>query len=266
MLVVLVLCGFGPLRAQAPFYTDDTAVTERGKFHFEFFNEYDVLQEQDPNLRQNTANFKLNYGLAHRLEVDLDVPYLRIERAVGNAGSVGGGDTNLGLKANLREESAGSRAPALAATFYIEFPTGDTQQQLGSGLHDYALNFVAQKSIAKTTRVTANAGFLFAGNTSTGAIGIQGTRGHVFTGGLSVLHDLQPRLTLGAEVIGGRDDNGGLGKGQLQGMVGGQYLAGKGVTLCFGLLGGKYVASPRVGGQFGIAVDLPGTFRGRRHF
>jgi hypothetical protein len=43
-------------------YTDDPAVTERGKWHFEFFNEFDALQHpQYPNLRQNTANYKLNY-------------------------------------------------------------------------------------------------------------------------------------------------------------------------------------------------------------
>ena len=50
--------------AQLPFYTDDPAVTETGKLHFEFFDEYDALQSsQFPDLRQNTANFKLNYGL-----------------------------------------------------------------------------------------------------------------------------------------------------------------------------------------------------------
>ena len=41
-------------------------------------------------------------------------------------------------------------------------------------------------------------GYLFAGNTSTGVLGIQTTRGHVYTGGLSVLHDLNARLTLAA--------------------------------------------------------------------
>jgi hypothetical protein len=40
----------GRLYAQLPFYTDDAAVTERGKWHFEFFNEYDALQLQYPNL------------------------------------------------------------------------------------------------------------------------------------------------------------------------------------------------------------------------
>src|SRR5690242_19156405 len=50
-----LLCTFWiaePLVAQSPFFTDDPAVTERGKWHFEFFNEFDVLQLQYPNIRQ----------------------------------------------------------------------------------------------------------------------------------------------------------------------------------------------------------------------
>ena len=55
-----------PVVAQLPFYTDDPAVTEAGVLHFEFFNEFDGLQSsQFPDLRQNTANFKINYGLKH---------------------------------------------------------------------------------------------------------------------------------------------------------------------------------------------------------
>src|SRR5437588_11490647 len=55
LLLACVLYLSGRLHAQLPFYTDDTGVTEPGKWHFEFFNEYDALQLQYPNLRQNTA-------------------------------------------------------------------------------------------------------------------------------------------------------------------------------------------------------------------
>jgi hypothetical protein len=178
-----------PLAAQLPFYTDDPAVTERGKLHFEFFNEFDALQLQYPNLRQNTANYKVNYGLPHNLELDLDTPYLSIFRAVAVPGSSGGGDTNLGIKWEFHKETRDSRAPALGASLYVEFPTGNATRQLGSGLIDYWLNLIAQKSISGKTRVNMNLGYLFAGNTSTGVVGIQNTRGHVFTGGVSILHD-----------------------------------------------------------------------------
>lgn len=255
LVFVLGLCT--PLHAQLPFYTDDTGTTDRGKWHFEFFNEYDALQLQYPNVRQNTANFKLNYGLPHNLELDVDAPYLTIQRTAGNPASSGLGDTNLGIKWTWHKEHSGSRLPALGASFYTEFPTGDSHQQLGSGLVDYWLNFIGQKSISDKTRITGNLGIIFAGNSSTGVIGLQNTRGQVYTGGISLLHDFNSRLTLGGELYGGYADDDNLGRTQLQGMAGGQYALRNGLSLCFGLLGGKYVASPQIGGQIGFAVDFP---------
>ncbi|MEO8656952.1 MAG: transporter [Bryobacteraceae bacterium] len=248
--------------AQLPFYTDDPAVTDRGKLHFEFFNEFDALQQpQYPNLRQNTMNYKLNYGLAHDLEVDFDAPYLSIFRALGTPSSAGNGDVNIGMKWNFLKEQPDSRRPALGASLYVEFPTGDSSQELGSGLVDYWLNFMAQKSLSRKTRLTANAGYLFTGNTSTGVLGISTTRGHVFTGGVSVLHDYTAHLTLGAEFYGGITNNGDLGRSQLQLLIGGQYALRNGLGLAFGLLGGRYVASPRIGGQIGLSVDFPDLWR-----
>src|SRR5215469_11973790 len=222
-VLIWTLCIAKPLSAQLPFYTDDPAVTERGKFHFEFFNEFDVLQLQYPNLKQNTSNYKLNYGLPHNLELDVDVPYLAIFRTIGVPNAIGNGDTNLGVKWEFHKESKGSRAPALGASLYIEIPTGDPNNQLGSGLMDYWLNLIAQKALSEKTRINANLGYLFAGNTSTGDVGIRSTRGHVITGGLSILHDFTERLTLGCEVYGGYTDNGNLARTQLQVLAGGQY-------------------------------------------
>jgi len=250
-----------PLGAQLPFYTDDPAVTAAGVLHFEFFNEFDGLQSsQFPDLRQNTANFKINYGLNHSLELDLDFPYLGIHRATGTTSSTGFGDTDLGIKWNFRKASPRSWGPALGASFYIEFPTGDEHNGLGSGLTDYWLNTIAQKPFTEKTRMNANHGFLFAGNTSTGVIGIQAKRGHVFTGGVSLLHDFNSRLTLGTEIYGGVADTSGLGRTQLQGMIGGEYLICSGFSFTFGLLGGKYEASPRIGGQTGFSMDFPAIF------
>jgi hypothetical protein len=158
----LTLCVTKPLSAQLPFYTDDPAVTERGKWHFEFFNEFDALQDpQYPSLQQNTANFKLNYGLPYNLEVDVEAPYLAIFRAVGIESSTGTGDAGLGMKWNFHRASEGSRVPALGASLYIEFPTGDTRQQLGSGLTDYWLNFITQKPLSDRTRINGNIGLVF---------------------------------------------------------------------------------------------------------
>ena len=264
-ILLLAVCGIRgatPVWAQLPFYTDDPAVTEPGTLHFEFFNEFDSLQSsQYPNLRQNTANFKLNYGLPYRLELDIDAPYLSIFRALAIPGAEGAGDTNLGVKWKFRDFSPGSHLPALAATLYIEFPTGNERQQLGSGLTDYWLNFIAQVPLTQKTRVTTNFGFLFAGNTSTGVVGIETRRGHVYTGGVSLLRDFTPRLTLGVEAYGGIADTTGLGRSQLQGLVGGMYAVKNGFSVTFAVLGGKYEASPRIGGQVGFAIDFPAIFR-----
>jgi len=260
-LLFAVLLDAHLIGAQLPFYTDDPAVTESGKLHLEFFDEYDALQSsQFPDLRQNTANFKLNYGLPHNLELDVDAPYLSVLRASGVQSSRGMGDTNLGLKWEFHRASRDSRLPALGASFYVEFPTGDTHKQLGSGLEDYWLNFIVQVPLSDKTRINANFGYLFAGNTSTGVLGIETTRGHVYTGGVSVLHDFTSRLTLGIEAYGGLSSSDALGRSQLQFLAGGQYAIRNGLAVTFGMLGGKYIASPRIGGQIGFSVDLPDVF------
>jgi hypothetical protein len=244
--------------AQMPFYTDDTGVTDRNVLHFEFYNEYDGLQSsQFPNIDQNTANFKLNYGLPHNLEFDVDVPYLTIARTDGSQASSGAGDTNLGVKWHFLDSSAETHRPSLAASFYVEFPTGSVQQELGSGLPDYSLNTIAQEPFGKNTRLTGNFGYLFAGNTSTGVIGTTNTRGHVYTAGLSLTHDFTDRLTLGAEAYGGLASVSGLGKDQLQFLGGGSYKLHDGLLVTFAVLGGRYEASPHIGGQLGFAYDFP---------
>ena len=115
-------------------------------------------------------------------------PIISIYRATGSqATSTGFGDTDMGVKWNFRKSNRTlGRSIDLSASFYVEFPTGDTQQELGSGLTDYWLNFIARSRFRTKTRLNANFGFLFAGNTSTGVLGIQTTRGHVYTGGLSL--------------------------------------------------------------------------------
>lgn len=258
LLLVLGAISTGPLMAQMPFYTDNADVTDQGTLHFEFFNEFDGLQSaQYPDLRQNTVNGKVNYGLPHGLELDIDAPYLSIYRAPTSQASNGPGDTDMGVKWNFRKSPHPMSFPALSASLYIEFPTGDERQELGSGLTDYWLNLIAQEPFTEKTRLNANFGFLFAGNTSTGVLGVQTTRGHVYTGGLSLLHDFNPRITLGAELYGAIADNSGLGKDQLQALAGGQYQINPRVAVTFGLLGGSHIASPRVGGQVGLEVDFP---------
>ncbi len=257
-LLGCALWGADAALAQMPFYTDNADVTDQGTLHFEFFNEYDSLQSaQYPDLRQNTFNYKANYGFPHGLELDVDAPLLAIYRAPGTQASSGPGDTDMGIKWNFLKSTRPLSVPALSASLYIEFPTGDAKQELGSGLADYWLNSIAQEPLTDKTRLNANFGFLFAGNTSTGVIGTRNTRGHVYTGGLSLLHDFSPRLTLGAEAYGAVANDKSLGKDQLQALAGGWYQLNNRLAVTFALLGGSHIASPRIGGQIGFEADVP---------
>ena len=253
-----LVCATAPLRGQMPFYTDNADVTDNKTLHIEIFNEFDGLQSaQYPDLRQNTFNYKINYGLPHGLELDFDAPYLSIYRAPGQQSSDGPGDTDMGIKWNFRTSTRPRSVPALSASLYIEFPTGDSKQELGSGLTDYALNSIAQEPLSDKTRVNADFGFLFAGNTSTGVLGTQNTRGHVYTGGLSLVHDFNARLSLGAEAFGADADTKSLGKDELQGLAGGWYQLNSRMAVTFAVLGGSHIASPRIGGQVGFEIDFP---------
>ncbi|HTM15316.1 MAG TPA: transporter [Terracidiphilus sp.] len=247
-----------PLSAQMPFYTDNADVTNLGTLHFEIYNELDRLQSaQYPDLRQNTANFKINYGLPRNLELDFDIPWLAIYRASSSQNTSGNGDADMGIKWNFYKTPRPRRIPSLSASLYIEFPTGDEAQSLGSGETDYALNSIAQEPISDKTRLTGNFGYLFAGNTSTGVLGIQTTHGHVYTGGLSLAHDFTARLNLGGELYGAVDDNNGLGKDQLQALLGGSWALNSRTSFTFAILGGAHIASPKIGCQFGYEIDFP---------
>lgn len=258
LAVVVFLCLL-PARAgaQQPFVTDDAEVTPKGKFHFEFSNEYDLLQRSlFPARAQNTADAELDYGLFHGVEVGVESPLIAIFNARAAApDAFGVGDTNFSVKYNFLKEREGSRLPALAASLNVELPTGDPARQLGSGLTDVWLNAIAQKSASDKTKVRLNGGILFAGNTTTGAIGIK-TRGRVFTGGASAVRQLTKRLDLGAEVFGAVSPNFRLNRGQLQTQLGGNYAVRKNFTLDFGLIAGRFSASPRLGAQLGFSADF----------
>jgi hypothetical protein len=244
--------------AQQPFITDDADVTPKGKFHFEFSNEFDLLHRLSfPNLKQNTADFELNYGLFENVEIGIEAPLLTLinDRSAPFPTVTGIGDMNLSLKYNFMKEREGSGRPALAVALNFELPTGNTNRQLGSGLADFYVNGVIQKSVRSKTTVRLNGGLLFSGNETTGAVGVN-ARGLVFTSGASMVREFTPRLDLGVEINGAIAHNSGLGKGRLQFMFGGNYRLSEKMTFDFGIVAGRYVGSPRAGVQIGLSVDF----------
>ena len=258
MTLAFVFFVFANVNAQQPFVTDDADVTPKGHVHFEFSNEFDWLQSSSfPNLKQNTADFELDYGLLDGVEVGIAAPLLTIFNAAGTIPKTasGIGDTNISIKYNFRKERENSRLPAITIAFNFEVPTGDTERQLGSGLADFYMNGILQKSLSKTTKLRLNGGILFSGNEATGVIGIK-SRGTVLTAGASLVRQFTPKLQLGMELTGATTKDFQLGKGQLQTLLGGNYQFKNNASFDFAILGGKYVASPRAGVQLGISIDF----------
>jgi hypothetical protein len=248
-----------PVYAQLPFATDDVATTTKGKFHIELSNEYDWLQRSSfPGRRQNTALLTVTYGISDRIDAGVTAPFIRInndqESRLGNPSGIG--DLQFGVKVRLLDERVGSKLPAAAVVFYLDAPTGSTRKQIGSGLSDYWLYGVLQKSFTKQTTARINAGILFAGDSASGLLGIHSSRGQVFTGNGSLVRNFTPRLRLGAELFGAVTNNFDLTRGQLVGQVGGGYLLTEKLELTFGALGGRFVASPRLGVQVGFTYDF----------
>lgn len=257
-VLLLLVLGAVTATAQQPFVTDDADVTPKGKFHFEFSNEFDLLQKSAfPNLKQNTADFELDYGLFERVEIGVVSPLLTIFNAAGTSPKTvtGIGDMNVSVKYNFRRERENSRIPAMTIAVNFELPTGDTDRQLGSGLADFYINGILQKSLSKKMKLRLNGGILFSGNQTTGVIGLK-SRGTVFTAGGSLVKQFSPKLQLGIELTGAVEKNFQLGKGQLQTLFGGNYQFHEKLSFDFGVVGGKYAASPRAGVQLGISVDF----------
>jgi hypothetical protein len=257
-LLTFVLSVVTSTRAQQPFVTDDTDTTPKGHFHFEFSNEFDWLHRSSfPSVKQNTADFELDYGLLENLEIGIESPWLTIINSASTTPRTvsGIGDTNVSLKYNFLRERENSRMPAMAVGVNLELPTGDTKRQLGSGLADLYLNCIFQKSLSSKTKLRWNAGILFSGNETTGVVGIK-SRSTVFTGGASLVKQFTPKLQLGAELTGAITKAFGTGQGQLQTLVGGNYQFRKNASFDFGLIAGKFAASPRVGTQFGLSIDF----------
>ena len=148
------------------------------------------------------------------MEIGIAAPVLTIFNASGpNPRTVTGvGDMNLSVKYNFRKEQENSRVPALTLAFNLELPTGDIRRQLGSGLADFYLNGILQKSLNQRTKLRLNSGILFSGSESTGVIGIK-RRGTVYTGGGSLIRQFTPKLQLGVELTGAMTSDFQLGKG-----------------------------------------------------
>jgi hypothetical protein len=134
----------------------------------------------------------------------------------------------------------------------MEDRRGSEYKQLGSGLADYGVDLILQKSLSQATLLHVNAGIQFAGNTQTGVVGIH-TSGKVLSSGVSVTRDVSPVLHLGIDVNGAEVRDGGPKERQLQLTVGGNYAFTADDTFDFSVFAG-WQGAPRVGFLVGLSI------------
>jgi len=243
--------------ARAQFVTDTPDVAERGHVALKPSNEFDILQRSAyPARAQNTTTLEIDYGIFRDVELGVIAPALAVfnARAAEPRTPAGVGDVTLHLKYNFLKERDGSRRPSAALDFNVQLATADAAA-LGSGSTDAYLNGVVQKSLSKKTSLVVNGGLLFAGDLTSGALGVR-TSERIFTGGVLVQRQFNGRWLLGVEVTGAAATDSSDRAGQLQVMFGGSAQLSERLSFNFGLVGGRFSASPRAGAVLGFEYDF----------
>lgn len=140
--VLLAMLLLSPTRAQcgAPFQTDDPGVVEVGHVEFLLFYQSTLAAEA----RTGTLpGLELHLGALDKTELDVIAPYAFTVPS-GESAHRGYGDTTLGIKYRLIEESDGM--PLVSLVPKINLPTGNSGRGLGNGGSQVFLAASAQKS------------------------------------------------------------------------------------------------------------------------
>ena len=241
---------------QIPFLTDDSAVTPKGHWNFQFFSEYAVLPRSAlPDRWQETNNFVIQFGATRNLELNIDFPIILINRESGAPlpDAFGFGDIDFAAKYKFFDQDPAGWRPAFAMSAAVEVPSGDSATQLGSGFTDFVLNTIGQKQMSEAIDLIVNLGYQNNGNTLTGAIGIR-TPGHILSAGASVHVNVSERLLLGLDLNGARVWTSGMNAQQIQLTLGGIWTLGPTTSLNFAAFTGWY-SSPRAGVLVGFTYS-----------
>ncbi|PWT88149.1 MAG: hypothetical protein C5B54_11080 [Acidobacteria bacterium] len=193
----VILAGFA--YSQAPLVVDNPSTTPPGKFHFEWFDQFAELPNSaEPANNQNTFVFTTNYGLLPNLELGMDFPLITIS---GQQNRTGVGDFDFTVKYILLPSTYPKKRTAFGMTASVEFPTGNSKENFGSGVTDFDMNMMLQIYCLQKLVLILNGGIQFTGNTLTGLVGTP-DRGEVLSGGTSLTYQLSPRIAIAGELTG----------------------------------------------------------------
>jgi hypothetical protein len=127
--LVVFAAALSPARAGAPFVTDDPEPVEYGHWEISIFSQgTHVSGERSGTL----AGIDMNYGALPELQLHLIAP-LAYDKISGSSTKYGYGNTELGVKYRLIQESDDGLWPAVAVFPIITVPTGDDKRGLGNG-------------------------------------------------------------------------------------------------------------------------------------
>lgn len=203
----LVSC-FGLAYAGRPLATDDAGVVDKGHFEMEAGLEYANQTDKEVGL-----SLVIKRGMLDNLDLGIEIPYTFIDFAEG-ATSDGFGDINLSAKLNLLKEQ--DNLPAMAVSFQLKTDSGNDDKSLGTGKREYAVNYIASKSIAESS-LHVNLGYTLKDD-----LPEQNLR-DVITYGLAVEYPLADRLNLVGEISGENERRGNFDDNPLSGLIGLNY-------------------------------------------
>lgn len=126
-----------PAWASHPLVTEDTGVLGKGTWEFELHGERARDSEAGVTKRRSDAAAKLGYGVAEKLDVELELPYVR--EATNGDVAQGRGDASLSLKWRFHE----SEGFSLAFKPDLLLPTGRDEVGLGAGRVRWVANLAA---------------------------------------------------------------------------------------------------------------------------
>jgi hypothetical protein len=142
------------LHAGPPFITDDPEPT--GLHHWEVILATQQFHSAD-GWSGTSPHLDINYGAAPNLQLNL-FPSVAYNKEPGQPARFGWGDVEMGFKYRFLQET--DTLPQMALYPLLDLPTGNHNEELGSGKADVFVPIWMQKSFGKWT-VYGGAGYWF---------------------------------------------------------------------------------------------------------
>ncbi len=173
------------VEAVRPLDTEDTEVLEPGTTEFE--TSLDLARRHSDSTFG--SRMVVSHGVLPRLEARVEAGVAAVDRP-GTGASAGAGDSLVGFKYRLLDESP--RAPAVLLAAAVRLPTGDEDRQLGEGDTEVVALIALSRAWGPLT-LTANAAYVWS---------VAGRAGDTVLAALAAEYRLAAHWTLVGELVG----------------------------------------------------------------